>query len=69
LLLQIKKFNADVICSSNPSPAAMKNAEFVYQTNPAFFIFVGSKSLFPCDFNEKLLPHDRKDLAGALFMA
>ena len=45
-----------------------KNAEFVYYTNPAFIIFPGEKPYFFCNFNEKLLPHDQKDRAGALFM-
>ena len=31
----------------------MINAEFVYQTNPAFFMLIGKNPCFSCNFNEK----------------
>ena len=46
----------------------MINAEFVYHTDSAFIMFMGLKTRFSCNFNEKLLPHDQKDRAGALFL-
>ena len=53
---------------STPVTRTMIIAEFVYQTNPAIITFMGRKSAFFCNFNEKLLPHGRKDHAGALFL-
>ena len=38
----------------------MISAEFVYYTNPAFIIFLGEKPYFPCNINEKFLPHGQK---------
>ena len=32
--------------NSNPSPSAMISAEFVYQTDPVFFMFIEQESLF-----------------------
>ena len=45
----------------------MINAEFVYQTNPAFIVFMTQKLLFFCDFKNISLLLDRSDHAGAFF--
>ena len=54
--------------NSNPSPAAMINAEFVYHTDSAFSCLLGQNHEIPCNFNEKSLLLDRAGLAGALFL-
>ena len=41
---QIGPHNPKVV-GSNPSSATMINAEFVYQTDPAFFMFLEAKYL------------------------
>ena len=42
--------------NSNPSPAAMMNAEFVYHTDSAFFMFMRLKALFFLLFQRKVAP-------------